>query len=111
MNIEAALIERIGEPGKKLHTARSRNDQVSTDFRLWCREAIDRIVPCIKHLQVALLNLAFDNVDLIIPGYTHLQRAQPVLLPHHLLAFVEQVLFDNFVLVCWYVPTYFNYVL
>ncbi|KAF5739786.1 L-Aspartase-like family protein [Tripterygium wilfordii] len=91
MNIEAALTEMIGEPAKKLHTARSRNDQVLTDFRLWCRDAIDRIVPCIKSLQVALVNLALDNEGLIVPGYTHLQRAQPVLLPHLLLAFVEQL--------------------
>lgn len=92
MNIEAALTDMIGEPAKKLHTARSRNDQVLTDFRLWCRDAIDRIITCIKHLQVALVTLALENEELIVPGYTHLQRAQPVLLPHLLLAYVEQVL-------------------
>ncbi|CAI0417553.1 unnamed protein product [Linum tenue] len=91
MNIEAALIDMIGEPAKKLHTARSRNDQVLTDFRLWCRDAIDRILASVKHLQVALLTLALKNEGLIVPGYTHLQRAQPVLLSHLLLAFVEQL--------------------
>lgn len=92
MNIEAALTDMIGEPAKKLHTARSRNDQVLTDFKLWCRDAIDRIVKSIKHLQVGLVTLALKNEGLIVPGYTHLQRAQPVLLSHLLLAYVEQVL-------------------
>ncbi|KAK6120786.1 hypothetical protein DH2020_045473 [Rehmannia glutinosa] len=91
MNIEAALTDLVGEPAKKLHTARSRNDQVCTDFRLWCRDAIDAIVLRIKHLQVALVNLALKNEGLIVPGYTHLQRAQPVLLAHLLLAYVEQL--------------------
>ncbi|KAI3448894.1 hypothetical protein Pfo_005559 [Paulownia fortunei] len=91
MNIEAALTDLVGEPAKKLHTARSRNDQVCTDLRLWCRDAIDAIVLRIKHLQVALVNLALKNEGLIVPGYTHLQRAQPVLLPHLLLAYVEQL--------------------
>ncbi|CAN0873451.1 Argininosuccinate lyase, chloroplastic [Linum grandiflorum] len=91
MNIEAALTDMIGEPAKKLHTARSRNDQVLTDFRLWCRDAIDRIVASVRHLQVSLVTLALKNEGLIVPGYTHLQRAQPVLLSHLLLAFVEQL--------------------
>ncbi|KAK3231050.1 hypothetical protein Dsin_002931 [Dipteronia sinensis] len=91
MNIEAALTDIIGEPAKKLHTARSRNDQVLTDFRLWCRDAIDTILESIKRLQVALVKLALNNQDLIVPGYTHLQRAQPVLLQHLLLAYVEQL--------------------
>lgn len=91
MNIEAALIDMIGEPAKKLHTARSRNDQVLTDFRLWCRDAIDTILDAIKYLQVSMVILALKNEGLIVPGYTHLQRAQPVLLQHLLLAFVEQV--------------------
>ncbi|CDP11505.1 unnamed protein product [Coffea canephora] len=90
MNIEAALTDIVGEPAKKLHTARSRNDQVSTDFRLWCRDNIDIIVACIRRLQVSLLKLAMRNEGLIVPGYTHLQRAQPVLLQHLLLAYVEQ---------------------
>ncbi|EPS70505.1 hypothetical protein M569_04244 [Genlisea aurea] len=91
MNIEAALTDLVGEPAKKLHTARSRNDQVCTDLRLWSRDAIDSIVSHIKHLQVALVKLALENESLIVPGYTHLQRAQPVLLPHLLLAYVEQL--------------------
>ncbi|KAK4428572.1 Argininosuccinate lyase, chloroplastic [Sesamum alatum] len=91
MNIEAALTDLVGEPAKKLHTARSRNDQVCTDFRLWCRDAIDAIVLRIKHLQGALVKLALKNEGLIVPGYTHLQRAQPVLLQHLLLAYVEQL--------------------
>ncbi|KAJ4832849.1 hypothetical protein Tsubulata_001933, partial [Turnera subulata] len=90
MNIEAALTDMIGEPAKKLHTARSRNDQVLTDFRLWCRDAIARILGSVKRLQAALVTLALKNEELIVPGYTHLQRAQPVLLPHLLLAYVEQ---------------------
>lgn len=99
MNIEATLTEMIGEPAKKLHTARSRNDQVLTDFKLWCRDAIDRIVASIENLQVALVKLALNNEGLIVPGYTHLQRAQPVLLPHLLLAYVEQVLIASLLLV------------
>nr|GME00338.1 argininosuccinate lyase, chloroplastic [Ipomoea batatas] len=91
MNIEAALTDLVGESAKKLHTARSRNDQVATDFRLWCRDAIDRIISRIKNLQVALIKLAIKNEGLIVPGYTHLQRAQPVLLQHLLLAYVEQL--------------------
>lgn len=91
MNIEAALTDLVGESAKKLHTARSRNDQVCTDFRLWCRDAIDNIVMRVKRLQVALVKLALKNEGLIVPGYTHLQRAQPVLLQHLLLAYVEQL--------------------
>ncbi|XP_058221258.1 argininosuccinate lyase, chloroplastic [Rhododendron vialii] len=91
MNIEAALTDLIGEPAKKLHTARSRNDQVLTDFRLWCRDAIDAILSFIKRLQVSLVTLAEKNEGLIVPGYTHMQRAQPVLLQHLLLAYVEQL--------------------
>ncbi|KAL3014187.1 hypothetical protein AAZX31_06G092600 [Glycine max] len=91
MNIEAALTDLIGEPAKKLHTARSRNDQVLTDFRLWCRDAIDKILLSMKQLQVSLITLALNNQGLIVPGYTHLQRAQPVLLQHLLLAYVEEI--------------------
>ncbi|OAY69746.1 Argininosuccinate lyase, chloroplastic [Ananas comosus] len=91
MNIEAALTDLIGEPAKKLHTARSRNDQVVTDLRLWCREAIDEILTRIRQLQVALVRLALKNEGLIVPGYTHLQRAQPILLQHLLLSYVEQL--------------------
>ncbi|KAI9107457.1 hypothetical protein K1719_021494 [Acacia pycnantha] len=89
MNIEAALTD-IGEPAKKLHTARSRNDQVLTDFRLWCRDAIDNMITRIKNLQASLVHLSLKNEWLIVPGYTHLQRAQPVLLQHLLLAYVEE---------------------
>ncbi|KAL0888161.1 hypothetical protein Bca101_012144 [Brassica carinata] len=99
MNIEAALTDLIGEPAKKLHTARSRNDQVATDFKLWCRDAIDTIVVKIKHLQTALVQLALENEALIVPGYTHLQRAQPVLLPHVLLTYVEQSVPRSFIVV------------
>ncbi|WJX34934.1 argininosuccinate lyase [Trifolium repens] len=91
MNIEASLTDLIGEPAKKLHTSRSRNDQVVTDLRLWCRDAIDKIVGSIKQLQVSLLKLALKNQGLIVPGYTHLQRAQPVLLQHLILAYVEEI--------------------
>ncbi|MGH6942770.1 MAG: argininosuccinate lyase, partial [Geminicoccaceae bacterium] len=89
MNLEARLIERIGEPGRKLHTARSRNDQVATDFRLWIREAIDAADALLKDLQAALLERAEEHADAIMPGFTHLQAAQPVTLGHHLLAYVE----------------------
>ncbi|XP_031488471.1 argininosuccinate lyase, chloroplastic [Nymphaea colorata] len=95
MNIEAALTDLMGEPAKKLHTARSRNDQVITDLRLWCRDAIDNILELIHGLQVALIKLAIKNEGLIVPGYTHLQRAQPVLLQHLLLAYVEQLERDS----------------
>lgn len=91
MNVEAALIELVGEPAKKLHTARSRNDQVVTDVRLWCRDAINDILKRIEYLQVALVQLAIENEGLVVPGYTHLQRAQPLLLQHLLLAFVEML--------------------
>lgn len=91
MNIEAALIEKAGEAGKKLHTARSRNDQVITDVRLWMRDAIDDMLERIVELQRALVLLADRNEGLVVPGYTHLQRAQPILLQHLLLAYVEQL--------------------
>lgn len=86
MNIEAALTQRIGEAGGRLHTGRSRNDQVATDLRLWCRDACETTVGHIKQLLTVLLVRAEENVDILIPGYTHLQRAQPVRLAHHLLA-------------------------
>ncbi|XP_076949422.1 argininosuccinate lyase, chloroplastic-like [Bidens hawaiensis] len=94
MNIEATLTDLIGDPAKKLHTARSRNDQVSTDFRLWCRDAIDTIVSQIKQLQIGLVRLAKKNIGVVVPGFTHLQSAEPVLLQQHLLAYVEQLEFD-----------------
>ncbi len=89
MNIEAALVERIGEAGKKLHTARSRNDQVALDLRLHLRRCCDEIAGHLLEVQRALLRQAEANLGRIMPGYTHLQRAQPVLVSHHLLAYVE----------------------
>jgi argininosuccinate lyase len=89
MNIEQALVERIGDAGKRLHTARSRNDQVAADIRLYLREKIDRLDGLLSLLQEALLHQARAHQDLILPGYTHLQRAQPVLWPHHMLAYFE----------------------
>jgi argininosuccinate lyase len=89
MNIEKALSERIGEAGKRLHTARSRNDQVATDFRLYVRDVIDRLDCLLHRLQAALVSRAKDFPDLMLPGYTHLQRAQPVLWAHHMLAYFE----------------------
>ena len=89
MNIEQALVERIGEAGKRLHTARSRNDQVAADIRLYLREEIDRLNGLLSSLQEALLYQARAHQDLILPGYTHLQRAQPILWPHHMLAYFE----------------------
>ncbi len=89
LNIEARLTELIGEPGRKLHTARSRNDQVATDFRLWVRTAIDRTDALLKELQAALLARAEEHSSSVMPGFTHLQAAQPVTLGHHLLAYVE----------------------
>ena len=91
MNIESRLIDIIGEPGKKLHTARSRNDQVATDIKLWLRKEIDQIDSQIKMLQEALINKSELYYDLLMPGYTHLQVAQPVTFGHHLLAYVEML--------------------
>ena len=89
MNIEARLTEAIGEPGRKLHTARSRNDQVVTDFRLWLRDAIDRVDRLLQDLQRVLLDRAEAHHDWVMPGFTHLQAAQPVTFGHHLMAYVE----------------------
>ena len=91
MNIEARLLEKVGEVGGKLHTARSRNDQVALDMRLFARDAISNTLAQLKELQRALISLAEANKDVIIPGYTHLQPAQPVLLAHHLLAYFEML--------------------
>ena len=87
MNVEARLIEQIGDAGRRLHTARSRNDQVATDLRLYARAAGTRIVVAIDELRRALVTQARRHVDTLMPGYTHLQRAQPVRLAHHLLAY------------------------
>jgi len=89
MNIEAALIKKIGPSGGKLHTARSRNDQVALDLRLYLRAEVEGFIKTIKKLQRVLLRLAQRHAATIMPGYTHLQRAQPVTLGHHLLAYVE----------------------
>ncbi len=89
LNIEARLAEMIGEDAGRLHTARSRNDQVATDFRLWVRDAGDRIDDGLKALQAALIGQAEAHADTVMPGFTHLQTAQPVTLGHHLLAYVE----------------------
>ena len=89
MNVEARLAELIGEPAKRLHTGRSRNDQVATDFKLWVRDAIDRAEQGLKALQAALIDLAEKHTDTVMPGFTHLQAAQPVSFGHHLLAYVE----------------------
>ncbi len=89
MNIEAALIERIGEAGARLHTARSRNDQIALDLRMYLRDETNTIIGLLDDLKGVLIALAEQNIETIIPGYTHTQRAQPVLLSHHLLAYVE----------------------
>lgn len=89
MNVEARLSELIGEPSGRLHTARSRNDQVATDFRLWVRDACDRTVAQLKDLQRTLLDRAEQHAGDLMPGFTHLQTAQPVTFGHHLMAYVE----------------------
>ncbi len=94
MNIEARLIEKIGPVGGKLHTARSRNDQVALDVRLYLRDEVDAIALSLGQLQSALLDQAEGNLDVIMPGYTHLQTAQPVLFAHHMLAYVEMLARD-----------------
>jgi argininosuccinate lyase (EC 4.3.2.1) len=89
MNIEAILTERLGDVGKKLHTGRSRNDQVATDMRLYVKAIADDSKSLIMNLIITLLDLAEDHTDTIMPGYTHLQRAQPITFSHHLMAYVE----------------------
>jgi argininosuccinate lyase len=91
MNIEGRLAELIGEAAGRLHTARSRNDQVATDLRLWLRDALDGLDADLRGLQRALIDQAAAHADAILPGYTHLQAAQPVTLGHHLLAYVEML--------------------
>lgn len=95
MNIESALTARIGEAGKKLHTGRSRNDQVATDLRLYTRDAIDELVALIESLADGLLDLAEREADSVMPGFTHLQIAQPVSFGHHMLAWREMILRDR----------------
>ncbi len=89
MNIEAALIEKIGDIGGRLHTARSRNDQVALDIRLYLRAEVKEIISLLKNLETVLADMAEKHLGAIMPGYTHLQRAQPVLLSHHLMAYAH----------------------
>lgn len=95
MNIEARLIDRIGDAGKKLHTGRSRNDQVATDIRLWLRDEVNELVSEIARMQSVLLNLAEQEAQTIMPGFTHLQVAQPVSFGHHLMAWYEMMVRDQ----------------
>jgi argininosuccinate lyase len=89
LNIEARLTRLVGDAGKRLHTGRSRNDQVATDMRLWLRGEIDALAPLLAQMQTALLDVAAQHTDTVMPGFTHLQVAQPVSFAHHLLAYVE----------------------
>ncbi|ORF02449.1 argininosuccinate lyase [Snodgrassella alvi] len=91
MNVEYLLTQKVGDAGKRLHTGRSRNDQVATDIRLWLRDEIDSIVLLIKDLQSALVDLADKNAEEVMPGFTHMQVAQPVSFGHHMLAYVEML--------------------
>ncbi len=91
MNIESRLAELIGEPAKRLHTARSRNDQVATDLKLWVRDLLDSIDQALADMQAALLDKAEAHADLLMPGFTHLQTAQPVTFGFHLMAYVEML--------------------
>ena len=95
MNIEARLTDRIGEAGKKLHTGRSRNDQVATDIRLYLRDVIDGCIDLLKHCRHALIDLAEIHAETIMPGFTHMQAAQPVTFGHHLLAWQEMLRRDT----------------
>ena len=94
LNIERRLTDLVGDAGRRLHTARSRNDQVATDLRLYLRAAIDRLLGLVKLLQKALLKLAEEHADTVMPGYTHLQVAQPVSLGHHMMAYFEMLARD-----------------
>lgn len=89
MNVETILISRIGETGKKLHTGRSRNDQVALDLRMYCKDEITSLCAAVKDLLTVLLTLAEDYKEIIMPGYTHMQKAQPVYFSHHMLAYFE----------------------
>ena len=95
LNIEARLTELVGDAGKRLHTGRSRNDQVATDVRLWLRDEVDGLLGLLAQLQRALVDLAERNADVILPGFTHLQVAQPVSFGHHMLAYVEMFARDS----------------
>ena len=89
MNVEKLLIERIGEPGKRLHTGRSRNDQVALDIRLYLKDETDEIAEMLKHALTVITDLAEEHTGTIMPGYTHLQKAQPITFAHHLMAYFE----------------------
>jgi len=93
--VESKLVVLTGDLGRKLHTGRSRNDQVATDFRLWLRQSIDSLASQLQETQSALLGFAESNLEVVIPGYTHLQRAQPVLLAHWCLAYFEMFARDH----------------
>ncbi|MCA0239912.1 MAG: argininosuccinate lyase [Proteobacteria bacterium] len=95
LNIEARLTQLVGDAGKRLHTGRSRNDQVATDVRLWLRGEIDRLQPLLAAMQRALVELAAQHAETVMPGFTHLQVAQPVSFAHHLLAYVEMFARDG----------------
>ena len=91
MNIESALVNKVGTVGKKLHTGRSRNDQVATDIKLWLRDSVDQLSDLTEQLQVEIIHMAKNHAATIMPGFTHLQTAQPVTLGHHLLAWNEML--------------------
>ena len=91
LNIEKRLTDKIGDAGKRLHTARSRNDQVATDVRLWLRACMDDMLVLVKKLQLSILDLAEQHADTVMPGFTHLQVAQPVTFGHHLMAYFEML--------------------
>ncbi len=93
--VETQLVQLIGDAGRKLHTGRSRNDQVATDFRLWLRGEIDRMQEKLREAQAAILDLAEENAEAVLPGYTHLQRAQPILWAHWCLAYFEMLVRDD----------------
>ncbi|HJV62822.1 MAG TPA: argininosuccinate lyase, partial [Albitalea sp.] len=95
LNIEARLTQLVGDAGKRLHTGRSRNDQVATDVRLWLRDEIDALAPLLREMQRALVGVAEQQVDTVMPGFTHMQVAQPVSFAHHLLAYVEMFARDE----------------
>ncbi|MDP5116160.1 MAG: argininosuccinate lyase, partial [Burkholderiaceae bacterium] len=95
LNIEARLTQLVGDAGKRLHTGRSRNDQVATDVRLWLRDEIDAIRELLKALQRALVDVAAQHTETVMPGFTHLQVAQPISFAHHLLAYVEMLSRDE----------------
>jgi argininosuccinate lyase len=95
LNIEARLTQLVGDAGKRLHTGRSRNDQVATDVRLWLRDEIDAIRELLKALQLALVDVAAQHTETVMPGFTHLQVAQPISFAHHLLAYVEMLSRDE----------------